>query len=78
MNLNELNKTSASWYDVTDYDDFWKLAKNNYTKKTIKLLLFRILQCILLKFIVQVRLYCSKQLETALHQFCDYTFTYHF
>jgi len=23
----------ASWYDVTDDDDFQKLPKNNYTKK---------------------------------------------
>jgi len=45
--------------------------KNNYTKKTTKLLLFSILQCNLLKLITQMGLYCSKQLETTFHQFCE-------
>jgi len=34
-----------------DDDDFWKLPKNNYTKKTITLLLFSISLCILLKLL---------------------------
>jgi len=45
--------------------------KNNYTKKTTKLLLFSIFQCNLSKFITQTGLYCSKQLETTFHQFCE-------
>jgi len=68
---------SASWYDVMADADFWKLPKNNYTKKTIKLLLFGILRCNLLKFITQVCLYCSKQQETTLRRSCDYTFACH-
>jgi len=54
-NYNEArrNQTSASWYDVTVDDDFRKLPKNNYTKKTIKLLPFSILRCNSLKFITQ-------------------------
>jgi len=47
---------------------------NNYTKKTIKLLLFSILWCNLFNFIMQMRLYCSNQLETTLHEFCDHMF----
>jgi len=71
-NERQHKQTSASWYDVMD-DDFRKPAKNNYTKKTIKLLLFSILRCNLFKFIVLMWRYCSKQLETALHQLRDYT-----
>jgi len=29
----KLQPKQASWYDVTDDDDFWKLPKNNYIKK---------------------------------------------
>jgi len=42
----------------------WRwFPKNMYTKKTIKLP-FSILECNLSKFITQMGLYCSKQLET--------------
>jgi len=51
--------------------DFRKYPKNNYTKKTTKLLPFSILQRNLSKFITQTCLYCSKQLETTFHQFCE-------
>jgi len=51
-------------------------------KKTPKLLLFSILRCNLSKFITQTGLYCSKQLETTFHQFCEkplhITFNSHF
>jgi len=60
MNLN-VNETSTSWQDAMDDND---LPKNNYTEKTIKLLLFSISLCNLLKFITQTCLYCSKQVET--------------
>ena len=45
--------------------------KNSYTKNTTKLLLFSILRRTLSKFITQTGLYCSKQLETTFHQFCE-------
>jgi len=44
---------------------------NNYTKKTTKLLHFSILWHNLSKFITWMGLYCSKQLETTFHQFCE-------
>jgi len=40
-------------------------------KETTKLLLCSILLHNLSKFITQTGLYCSKQLETAFHQFCE-------
>jgi len=56
-------KTSTSWYDVTHDDE----PKNSYSKQTTKLLLFRILWHNLSKFITQMGLYCSKQLEATFH-----------
>ena len=46
-----------------------KQPKNNYTKKTNKLVLFSILRHNLTKFVTQMGLYCSKQLETTFNQF---------
>ena len=44
--------------------DFRKYPKNNYTKKTTKLLPFSILRHNLPKFVTQMGLYCTTQLET--------------
>jgi len=53
-------------------DDFRKIAEVYLYKKSIKLLLFSIL-----RFIAQTGLYCSKQLETTFHQFCEKLVAYH-
>jgi len=53
------NKRILIWRHV------WRwFPKNSYTKKTTKLLLFSILQRNLPKFVTQMGLYCSMQLET--------------
>jgi len=46
------------------------MPKNSYrpTKKTNKLLIFSILRRNLSKFVTQMGLYCSKQLETTFNQ----------
>jgi len=50
---------------------------NNYTKKTNKLVLFSSLRHNLSKFVTQMGLYCSKQLETTFYQFSKKVVAYH-
>jgi len=44
------------------------MPKNSYTKKTNKLVIFSILRHNLSKFVTQMGLYCSYQLETTFNR----------
>jgi len=60
------------------HPDIWRwFPKNSYTKQTTKVVLFSILRCHLSKFITQMGLYCTKQLETTFSSISWKTVAYH-
>jgi len=66
MKHNNANKTSISGYDVTHDGNSRRIT---IPKKTNKHVLFSILRHTLSKFVTQMGLYYSKQLETTYNQF---------
>jgi len=76
-NLNNAQQRKQNKRILVWHHTWLKQPKNNYTKKTNKLVLFSILRHNLSKFVTQRDLYCSKLLETTFNQIDKKIVAYH-